>query len=118
MKSCGAMKKDEKQCCRGIAELIDPKFFKALCDPNRIDLLSKLSTCCSPCTVGQIAEWSPVNVSVVSRHLAMMKDAGILESEKCGKEVRYSVCYSKLSAAFRELADAIEDCCPDGEKCD
>ena len=52
-----------------------------------------------------------VNISVVSRHLALMRDAGILEAQKQGKEVFYSVRYSVLAGTLRAIADAMDACC-------
>lgn len=99
-------------CCADIGELMQPSFFKALSDPNRIAILAKLATCCSACTVSEIADCCPVNVSVVSRHLAMLRDAGILAARKEGKQVYYSVRYAALADSLRQIADGIEACCP------
>ena len=41
--------------------------------------------------VGQIVEVSTLSRSAVSHHLKVMKDAGVLGSEKVGKEVYYWV---------------------------
>ena len=103
---------ERNACCRQLGDLLDPRLFKALCDPNRLALLVQLSRCGPSCTVSQAAECCPVNISVVSRHLAMLRDAGILDARKRGKEVHYSVRYPELAATLRAIADAIEACCP------
>lgn len=95
-----------------MGRLLEPRFFRALCDPNRIALLVRLAQCCESRTVSQMAECCPVNLSVVSRHLAMLRDAGILAAEKRGKEVYYSVRFPRLVTRLRAIADAIEACCP------
>jgi DNA-binding transcriptional ArsR family regulator len=41
--------------------------------------------------VGQVVEVSTLSRSAVSHHLKLLKDAGVLESEKVGKEVFYWV---------------------------
>ncbi len=87
-------------------------FFKALCDPNRVAILADLAQCGAPKTVGQIAAALPVDVSVVSRHLAMLRDAGILTAQKRGKEVHYAVRYQGLAGTLRAMAEAIDACCP------
>ena len=104
-------KRKSTTCCRDIGEVLEPRFFKALSDPNRIALLVELAQCCAPCTVSRIAECCPVNISVVSRHLALLRDAGILEARKQGKEVYYSVRYSVLAETLRAIADAVDTCC-------
>ncbi len=98
-------------CCPALDGLLDHRFFKALCDPNRIALLIRLAECDKPCTVSEMAECCPVDISVVSRHLAILREAGILAARKQGKEVLYSVRYTELASTLRELADAIEGCC-------
>ena len=103
---------EDNACCRQLGDLLDPRLFKALCDPNRLALLVQLSRCGPSCTVSQAAECCPVNISVVSRHLAMLRDAGILDAQKRGKEVHYSVRYAELAATLRAIANAIEACCP------
>ena len=51
-------------------------------------------------------------MSVVSRHLAILKDAGVIDAEKRGKAVYYAVRYERLADTFRAIAGAIESCCP------
>jgi DNA-binding transcriptional ArsR family regulator len=41
--------------------------------------------------VGQIVEVSTLSRSAVSHHLKLLRDAGVLQSEKIGKEVYYWV---------------------------
>ncbi len=93
--------------------LLSPQLFKAIGDPNRIAILRDLSKRCAPLTVGQIAEGLPVDVSVVSRHLALLRDAEILIARKEGKEVRYSLNSRNLIGTLRAIADAFEACCPE-----
>jgi DNA-binding transcriptional ArsR family regulator len=105
-----------RACCQDVGELIEPKFFRALCDPNRVAILARLAQCGRACTVGEIACCCPVDVSVVSRHLAILRDAGILESCRKGKEVYYCVRFSSFVPTLRAIADAIESCCPTPQK--
>jgi ArsR family transcriptional regulator len=100
------------QCCRDIADVLEPRFFKALCDPNRVAILVRLARCGRPCTVSEIASCCTVNISVVSRHLALLRDAGILDARRTGKQVHYSVRFASFAPTLRAMADAIESCCP------
>ncbi len=95
-------------CCSPVDDLLDPEWFKALCDPTRVLLLSCLLKCARPCAVGEIAECCAVDVSVVSRHLGVLQRAGILESTKQGRAVFYTARTADLCATLRSLADAIE----------
>ena len=98
---------------RKLEDLLTPRLFKALCDPSRIAIISTLSTCCAPLTVSQVAESLPIDLSVVSRHLATLRDAGILLARKNGKEVHYSLSTRTLIQDLRSIADAFEACCPE-----
>ncbi|HKQ49426.1 MAG TPA: metalloregulator ArsR/SmtB family transcription factor [Phycisphaerae bacterium] len=101
-----------RECCADVAAVAEPRLFKALCDPNRIALLARLAQCGRPCTVGEISCCCPVDLSVVSRHLAILRDAGVLDSHKKGKEVFYAVRFNPIAATLRSIADAIEACRP------
>jgi ArsR family transcriptional regulator len=104
-------------CCPQVEDLLDPAFFRALGDPNRIAILAHMARCAEPCSVSRMAECCPVDLSVVSRHLAVLRDAGILEARKQGRKVLYSVRHPELVRTLRSMADAIEACCrPEGEE--
>ncbi len=100
------------RCCASLEGLLRPEFFKALGDPRRQSILFKLATSGGEWTVSQVAEVIPIDISVVSRHLAQLRDAGILAAKRRGKEVHYSVRYDRIVQLLRQLADAIEGCCP------
>jgi len=90
--------------------LLNPELFKALCDPTRASIAVCLCKCSRPCSVSEIAQCCNVDLSVVSRHLAMLARAGVLDSTKDGRIVFYRVRYTPLINAFRALANAIEVC--------
>ena len=99
-------------CCPDLEALIDPGLFKALGDPNRVALLAGIGRMRRPTTVSEAAACCPVDLSVVSRHLAVLRRAGVVESAKSGREVRYTLSPATLAASLRSLADALEACCP------
>ncbi len=98
-------------CCSDIESRFAPGFFRALGDRNRIALVAQLATCCDAQTVSSLSECCPTDLSVVSRHLATLRDAGIVESEKRGREVYYRLRYDEVAKALRDMAGAIEECC-------
>ena len=100
-----------------IDDELDPVLFKALSDPTRVSLLACIAKCGRGCSVTEVAACCSVDMSVVSRHLGVLADAGILESTKTGRHVKYRVRYADLSRSLRSLADAVELCCPEGD-CD
>ncbi len=107
-------------CAESLQSMMDPRFFQALGDPRRLSILAWLASAGRPRSVGEVAQCCPTDMSVVSRHLAQMRDTGIVEAEKKGKEVFYRVNYRALAQTFRAMADAIDNCCPpdtDGQTC-
>lgn len=99
----------------GLDTLLDAALFAALADPTRVRLVSCIAKCCRACTVGEIAECCSVDLSVVSRHLKALSEAGVLSSAREGRVVRYSLCSGELAARFRALADALEAKAPQPE---
>jgi len=102
-------------CCSGLGALagqLSPELFRALADPRRLEILTWLAERCDRPTVGEIAAAFPVDLSVVSRHLAVLRKAGIVAAERRGRHTHYRVRYRELAAALRAVADAIEACCP------
>ncbi len=102
------------RCCGGLEDLLSPRLFKALSDPRRLQLFVRLAGEGCACTVGQLADGSGVDLSVVSRHLAVLRDAGVITCEKRGKEVWCKVQTGEVARVLRDLADALDACCPAG----
>lgn len=103
-------------CCPEVEDLLRPSFFRALGDPNRVALLVRLARCEEPCSVSGLAGCCAVDLSVVSRHLAVLRDAGILEARRRGREVLYSLRCPELVRTLRSMADALEACRPQVEE--
>lgn len=108
-----ATPKQAASCGGPLDSLLDPELFKALADPTRAMLIACIAKCGRGCSVGEVAECCSVDFSVVSRHLAMLARSGVLEAKKEGRAVFYRVRYAELGKAFRSLADALQDCCPE-----
>ncbi len=106
-------KSKEPACCSGLAELLSPQLFKALADPKRLSLLVRVAQGGGPSTVSHVAKGSGVDMSVVSRHLAILREAGIIRCEKRGKEVLCTLRTDVVVRVLRQLADALESCCPE-----
>ena len=93
---------------------LDPLLFKALSDPTRAALFACIAKCGRGCSVSEVAECCSIDFSVVSRHLALLARAGVLEGVKEGRTVRYHVRYQELADSLRAVADALEGCCTPG----
>ena len=65
------------------------KIIKAMAHPTRLFIVDELARHGERC-VCELTELVGVDMSTVSRHLAMLKNAGIIEDEKRGAQVYYS----------------------------
>lgn len=88
----------------------DWQVFKALGEPNRFKLFSQL--CCreEPASVSELADSAPQDPSVTSRHLKLLRQAGVLTSERKGRETLYQVNAKRLAESLRQLAEVLENC--------
>lgn len=119
VQECKDMGRSEIADCRAAADearraldgVLASGLFKALADPTRVAVLGALLDG-DEATVGEVARCCPVDLSVVSRHLGVLRDAGVVGSEKRGREVRYQLDVATLVDALRRLADSLERCCP------
>lgn len=93
-----------------LREHLRPELFRALCDPNRLTLVARLAMASEPLTVTEAGTCCGVHISGVSRHLAMLRRAGVLHATKQGREVRYELDCGALASALRGLADALDGC--------
>jgi DNA-binding transcriptional ArsR family regulator len=63
---------------------------KAMAHPTRLFIVDELGRSDERC-VCELTEMIGVDMSTVSRHLAMLKNAGIIEDQKRGSQVYYSL---------------------------
>ena len=80
------------------------KVFVALGDEHRQRLLLTFEKG-ERLTVGQISEVSTLSRPAVSHHLKILRQAGILEAEKTGKEVYLRVNKALLEDTLRTVLD-------------
>jgi DNA-binding transcriptional ArsR family regulator len=77
--------------------------FGALADPTRRRLLSAIAE--QPATATELAGGLPISRQAVVKHLSALADAGLLERERAGREVRYRVTPAPLSDAVSWIAE-------------
>jgi DNA-binding transcriptional ArsR family regulator len=105
----GGVSTTEDICCPGLEDLFDSQFFKALSDPNRIAILAQLAREGRACTVTELAACCPRDLSVVSRHLTALRDAGVVKSERKGKQVYYWVRVIDVADRMRGIVVSLSD---------
>jgi ArsR family transcriptional regulator, cadmium/lead-responsive transcriptional repressor len=76
----------------------------AVSEPTRRQLLDSLLVR-GEATATTLAENSPLTRQAVSKHLSVLDRAGLVESRRAGREVRYSIRPERVDAAARSMAE-------------
>jgi DNA-binding transcriptional ArsR family regulator len=76
--------------------------FGALAEPMRRQLLQTIAR--SPSTATELASALPISRQAVSKHLHSLSEAGLLERERSGRDIRYRVTPAPLSEAMSWMA--------------
>jgi DNA-binding transcriptional ArsR family regulator len=77
--------------------------FDALSDPTRRRLLSLLGER-TGATATELAAELPVTRQAVAKHLGALEEAGLVDHERAGREVRYRLTPAPLSGAMAWMA--------------
>jgi len=80
--------------------------FKALADPTRRTILQLLKA--KPMTAGEIAAHFNFSKPTLSAHFTVLREAGLIGSEKDGKHVIYWLNASVLEEALLAFAGALD----------
>ena len=88
-------------------DVLDTRYFKALCEPTRVEIIRKLITI-GACDVSTIAQGLSQDRSVISRHLATLERAGICVSKKIGRRVLYDLDGPYIVTKLTTILDAIK----------
>ncbi len=78
--------------------------FGALADPTRRRLLAAIADR-PAATATELASELPISRQAVIKHLSALADAGLLDRQRSGREVRYRVTPAPLSDAVSWMAD-------------
>lgn len=95
--------------------VLEAPLFKALQEPSRLAVLRELMLL-GRADIGRIAENLPQERSVISRHLQLLLDAGVVRVERAGRhriyEVDGSVFIRKLEFILNQVTKLAPYCCP------
>jgi ArsR family transcriptional regulator len=91
------MTEQERMHCELTAHM-----FKALAHPVRVFLLERLSV--RQWCVCELAAEAGIEKSVASKHLSMLREAGLVESRRLGTQIQYSL----TAPCVLELASCAE----------
>ncbi len=93
----------------------DLKFFKTISEPVRLEIL-KFLMANGRSDIGTIAEHMPQDRSVISRHLNLLHESGILSCEKETRHIFYEIngqaFINKLENFTEQVKQCINQCCP------
>ena len=79
------------------------EFAKALADETRQKIMSLC--CCDYVSVNDIVEQLDVAQPTVSHHLKILKNAGLVRSERRGKQVLYTLNQERLAQGCCQVAE-------------
>src|SRR5512140_2894726 len=76
---------------------------RALADPTRREILRALQR--GPLTAGEIGARFPLTGASVSHHLAVLKEAGLVQAERDGRNIVYTLDATVFQDFLREMLD-------------
>lgn len=98
-----------------MVEILDSPFLRALTEPARLEVLRVLLVHGAG-DIGEIAAHLPQDRSVVSRHLKVLEEAGIVSGRKEGRRVVFSLeggaLVGNLERILGECKALAPLCCP------
>jgi DNA-binding transcriptional ArsR family regulator len=84
--------------------------FRALADPTRREILKLLRD--GPRASGEIAEHFPTSWATISRHLGILRDAGLILAARNGQHINYELNTTVFQEVVEHLMDWVK---PGGE---
>jgi ArsR family transcriptional regulator len=86
--------------------ILQAEVLKVLASPRRLEILHVLAD--GPIEVGRLAAVLGVSQPNVSQHLAVMRTAGMVESERDGREIRYHLVDPDVLVACAVMRGVLE----------
>ncbi len=80
---------------------------QTLADPTRLEIVHLLAN--GPCAVKDLVEATEQRQAKISQHLAIMRGRGIVEAERVGVEMHYSLADSRILDACRATRQMLFD---------
>lgn len=106
----------QKKCSEQLIQILDSKFFKGFSEPARVQLLKYLILT-GRSDIAEIAANIPKDRSVISRHLQLMREVGILRCEKVTRHKYYEIdgglFLNKLDPITEKIKGCMNSCCQD-----
>jgi DNA-binding transcriptional ArsR family regulator len=85
---------------------LQAEVMKVLASPRRLEILHLLAE--EPMEVGGIARHIGASQPNVSQHLAVLRSAGLVETDRDGREIRYRLADPDVMVACALMRDVLE----------
>lgn len=82
------------------------RLLRALTDPTRREILQELKE--ADRTAGELGSLFPITAASVSHHLSVLKEAGLVQATRDGRNIVYSLDSTVFQEAVAELMDFFE----------
>jgi DNA-binding transcriptional ArsR family regulator len=103
--------RNRTQAADACIEILDTEFFRALCEPARIEIF-RLLVLQGRSDIGSIAEAMPQDRSVIARHLQTMQRAGLLRVQSEGRHTFYEIDGPAIASRFARISELIQTLAP------
>lgn len=104
-----------RAAARDLRAILRGKLFRALCEPVRQQLVEYLTTH-GRSDIATVAEAFPHDRSVISRHLALLDEAGVVRRVKAGRHVFVELdgpgIVARLRSVLARFEAIVPHCCP------
>ena len=106
---------NREQAANACVEILDTAFFAALCEPVRVSLIREL-VLKGRSDIQTLAAEFPQDRSVIARHLKVMQRAGLVRSQKVGRQQFFELDGPAIADKMASMTKVIENiapiCCP------
>lgn len=96
----------DREVAQEIHEL-HARLCKAIADPKRLLIINELRN--GPMSVGDLADSLGISQSNCSQHLAILRERGVVDADRQGSNVLYSLHGTKVVAAIDLLREFMAD---------
>ena len=86
--------------------ILQAEVLKTLASPRRLEILHALAR--GPIEVGRLAQLIGASQPNVSQHLSVLRNAGLVEAEREGREVRYRLADADVMVACALMRSVLE----------
>lgn len=91
---------------RRLKNTLRANILKALANLTRVCIIERLKE--GPLSVNQLSEKIGESSSIISRHLSVLKNAGLIEDDKQGTTVVYSLATDRIPDIFLSVDEVIK----------